>query len=219
VSLGGSAGGAAIDISRKPFLVVVSGPSGAGKSTVVEKVLQASDDTRFSVSLTTRPPRTGEREGDEYSFVDMERFLRARDAGKLIEWAEVHGNLYGTPSAFVEETLAAGKNVLLEIDVQGGLAVKERLPDSVLVFLLPPGLEELEKRLRGRATDDEAVIERRLANALKEYEFHSRYDYIVVNDAVDECAASILAIISAESLRRERTVLKRVTSGKDRSER
>jgi guanylate kinase len=148
----------------------------------------------------------------------MERFLRARDAGELIEWAKVHGNLYGTPSAFVEDTLAAGKNILLEIDVQGGLAVKERMPDSVLVFLLPPSLEELERRLRGRATDDEAVIEQRLANALKEYEFHSRYDYIVVNDAADECAASILAIISAESLRRERAVLKGLTGGWRRSE-
>ena len=214
MSPGESAGGGAIEISRKPFLIVVSGPSGAGKSTVVEKVLEASDDTRFSVSLTTRPPRAGEREGDEYSFVDMERFLRARDAGELIEWAKVHGNFYGTPSAFVEETLASGKNVLLEIDVQGGLSVKERVPDSVLVFLVPPSLKELERRLRGRATDDEAAIEQRLANALKEYEFHSRYDYLVINDDVDGCAASVSAIISAESLRRERTVVKGVTSDK-----
>lgn len=205
-------GGAAINISRKPFLIVVSGPSGAGKSTVVEQVLKRSKNTDLSVSLTTRPPRAGEREGDEYHFVDMERFLRARDGGELLEWAEVHGNLYGTPSSFVEGTLAAGRNVLLEIDVQGGLSVKERVPDAVLVFLLPPSLEELEKRLRGRATDDEAVIKRRLDNALKEYEFHDRYDYIVSNDAVDSCAAGILGIISSESLRRERTVLQEDTS-------
>ena len=205
---GGRTGGRAITISRRPFLIVVSGPSGAGKSTVVEKVLGASKETELSVSLTTRPSRSGERDGDEYHFVDMERFLRARDGGELLEWAEVHGNLYGTPSSFVEEIQAAGKNVLLEIDVQGGLSVKERVPDAVLVFLLPPSLEELEKRLRGRATDDEAVIQRRLDNALKEYEFHDRYDYIVVNDTVDSCATGILGIISAESMRRERTVLR-----------
>lgn len=188
-------------------MVVLSGPSGVGKSTVVEQVLKASKKTELSISLTTRPPRAGESEGNEYHFVDMERFLRARDGGELLEWAEVHGNLYGTPSSFVEETLAAGKNVLLEIDVQGGLSVRERVPDAVLVFLLPPTLKELEKRLRGRATDGDSAIRRRLANALKEYELHDRYDYIVVNDAVDSCAADILEIISAESLRRERTVL------------
>ncbi len=189
-------------------MVVVSGPSGAGKSTVVEQVLKASKETELSISLTTRSPRAGESEGDEYHFVDMERFLRARDGGELLEWAEVHGNLYGTPSSFVEETLAAGKNVLLEIDVQGGLTVRERVPDAVLVFLLPPTLKELEKRLRGRATDGEAAIRRRLDNSLKEYEFHDRYDYIIVNDAVDSCSADILDIISAESLRRERAILR-----------
>jgi guanylate kinase len=191
-------------------VIVVSGPSGAGKSTIVDGVLAASKNTKLSVSLTTRPPRPGEREGEEYRFVDMETFLRARDGGELLEWAEVHGNLYGTPSSFVEETLASGDNVLLEIDVQGGLAVRDRMPDAVLVFLMPPTFDELEKRLRGRATDGDEAIRRRLDNARREFGFHDRYDYIVVNDEVARCTERVLHIISAESLRRERTILQRV---------
>jgi guanylate kinase len=191
-------------------VIVVSGPSGAGKSTIVDGVLAASKNTKLSVSLTTRPPRPGEREGEEYRFVDMETFLRARDGGELLEWAEVHGNLYGTPSSFVEETLASGDNVLLEIDVQGGLAVRDRMPDAVLVFLMPPTFDELEKRLRGRATDGDEAIRRRLDNARREFGFHDRYDYIVVNDEVARCTERVLYIISAESLRRERTILQRV---------
>lgn len=191
-------------------MIVVSGPSGAGKSTIVDGVLAASKNTKLSVSLTTRPPRPGEREGEEYRFVDMETFLRARDGGELLEWAEVHGNLYGTPSSFVEETLASGDNVLLEIDVQGGLAVRDRMPDAVLVFLMPPTFDELEKRLRGRATDGDEAIRRRLDNARREFGFHDRYDYIVVNDEVARCTERVLYIISAESLRRERTILQRV---------
>lgn len=191
-------------------MIVVSGPSGVGKSTIVDGVLAASEDTKLSVSLTTRPPRPGEREGEEYRFVDLETFLGARDRGELLEWAEVHGNFYGTPSPFVEETLASGGNVLLEIDVQGGLSVRDRMPDAVLVFLVPPSLDELERRLRGRGTDGEEAIRRRLDNAKEELDFHDRYDFIVINDDAARCTEQVLHIISAESVRRERTVLQRV---------
>lgn len=196
-----------IVLSRKPFLVVVSGPSGVGKSTVVEGLLQSSDKLRLSVSLTTRPPRQGEREGGEYHFVSRERFLAARDAGELLEWAEVHGNLYGTPLALVERTLSEGLHVLLEIDVQGGLTVKEKVPGAVLVFLLPPSPAELERRLRGRATDEEAVIRRRLGNAGNELSYYKYYDYLVVNTDVGTCTREVLGIVESESLKRDRAVI------------
>jgi guanylate kinase len=197
----------AIVTSRRPFLVVVSGPSGVGKSTVVEGLLRRSDKLKLSVSLTTRAPREGEREGEEYRFVSPERFLAARDAGELLEWAEVHGNLYGTPLSFVERTLSEDLNVLLEIDVQGGLTVKDKMPGAVLIFLLPPSQAELERRLRGRATDDEAVIRRRLGNARKELSYYRYYDYLVVNNDIEECTREVLGIAESESLKRERTVL------------
>ena len=164
---------------------------------------------RLSVSLTTRPPRQGEREGGEYQFVTRERFLAARDAGELLEWAEVHGNLYGSPLAFVERTLSEGLHVLLEIDVQGGLTVKEKMPGAVLIFLLPPSPSELERRLRGRGTDDEEVIQRRLGNAEKELSYYKYYDYLVVNKDVGACAREVLVIVESESLKRDRAVIDR----------
>jgi guanylate kinase len=143
--------------------------------------------------------------GVDYFFVTREEFERRRDAGELLEWAEVHGNLYGTPAGFVAASLAEGVNVLLGIDVQGGTNIKERHPDAVLVFLAPPDLETLRERLRARATDDDAVIRRRLENAKREMEYFNRYDYVVINDDVDRCSDDCLAIIRAEALRKERT--------------
>jgi guanylate kinase len=198
----------AILAARKPFLIVVSGPSGVGKSTVVEGLLERSSKLVLSVSLTTRPPRKGEREGEEYRFVSRDQFLAARDAGELLEWAEVHEYLYGTPIAFVERTLAGGdRNVLLEIDVQGGLTVKEKMPGAVLIFLLPPSFAELERRLRGRATDEDEVIRRRLRNANKELSYYHYYDYLVVNDDVHTCTEHVLGIVASEFLKRERAIL------------
>jgi guanylate kinase len=194
-------------VSRKALLVVVSGPSGVGKSTVVDRVLARVPGFVSSVSVTTRPPRGTERDGFDYFFVTREEFARRREAGDFLEWAEVHGNLYGTPSAFVESKLAAGTGVILEIDVQGGMNVRGRFPDAVLVFVLPPGLEALRERLDGRGTDDETVIRRRLENAKQELALNDRYDYIVVNDDVERCAEDCISIIHAESLRRERTTL------------
>ena len=194
-------------VERKPFLLVVSGPSGVGKSTIARGLLERSDDIDLSISLTTRRARKGEKEGEEYKFVSVEEFEAARERGELLEWAEVHGNLYGTPAAFVRRTLDRGRNVLLEIDVQGGMSVKERMPDAVLIFLLPPSFEELERRLRGRATDDETVIRRRLDNAREELTLFTHYDYLVVNEDVGRCTDEVVGIVSSESLRRSRTKL------------
>jgi guanylate kinase len=194
-------------IFREPLLVVVSGPSGVGKSTVVDRVLARVPGFVASVSVTTRPPRGSERDGFEYFFVTREEFERRRAAGDFLEWAEVHGNLYGTPSAFVESKLAAGTGVILEIDVQGGGSVRSRFPDAVLIFLVPPGIDTLRRRLEGRGTDDEAVILQRLENAKRELARYDRYNYLVVNDDVDRCAEDCVAIIRAEGLRRERTSL------------
>jgi len=194
-----------IRIERRPFLVVLSGPSGVGKSTIVRRLLERSKDLELSVSMTTRPARRDEREGEEYRFVTLDEFRAARDRGELLEWAEVHGNLYGTPAAFVEETLSGGRNVLLEIDVQGGMSVRGRVPEAVLIYLLPPSRAELERRLRGRATDGEDVIRRRLENAERELELYDRYDYLVVNEDVERCAAEVFGIVASEALRRSRT--------------
>jgi len=184
---------------------VVSGPSGAGKSTVVERILERADDIARAVSVTTRKPRGEEHDGDDYVFVTPGEFARKRDGGMLLEWAEVHGNLYGTRTEEVERELAAGRKVLLEIDVQGGMSVKGKASSAVLIFLLPPSWEMLEKRLRGRGTDSDETIRRRLANAMEEMRLGGRYDYLVVNDDLETCVSQVLGIIGSESLRRERT--------------
>lgn len=193
-----------IIVSRKPFIIVISGPSGTGKSTIADSVMAAGENLYRSVSFSTRPPRGEERNGREYRFLPREEFIRRRDAGELLEWAEVYGNLYGTPADSVDEKLEGGINVLLEIDVQGGMSVKEKRPDTVLIFLLPPSIEELERRLRERGTDEDGVIRRRLENARRELSFYDRYDYLVVNDEVEACADAVLSVIRSESLRRER---------------
>jgi guanylate kinase len=186
-----------VTVSRRPFIVVVSGPSGVGKTTVVERVLERRTGIRRSVSMTTRAPRGGERDGVDYLFVSEEEFIRAREAGELLEWAQVHERWYGTPVARVEESLAAGSIVVLEIDVQGGMIVREKRPGAVLIFLLPPSLDHLERRLRGRGTDDEEVVRRRLATAEWELAFFDRYDYLVMNDEVERAAEEVVRIVDA----------------------
>jgi len=197
----------AINVTRKPFIVVISGPSGVGKSTVVDRVLEHFPNFVQSISVTTRSPRGSERDGEDYFFVTREEFMKRRDEGELLEWAEVHDHLYGTPAAFVGKKLAEGTSVILEIDVQGGMSVKNRYPDAVLIFLMPPSYSDLKARLAGRATDDDEVIRKRLENAKREITFYRKYDYIVVNDDLVRCTDDALAVIRAETLLGERSVV------------
>ncbi len=172
-------------MSKRGNLFVISGPSGVGKGTLVAK-LADEDDIWVSVSATTRAPRAGEVEGRSYFFMSRDAFLEKVEKGGFIEWAEYSGNCYGTPKDKVDEQLDAGRDVILEIEVQGALQVKELLPDTKLIFIEPPSLEVLEKRLRGRGTESEEAIARRLRTAKVELDEKMKYDYTLVNDDLEE---------------------------------
>ncbi len=172
---------------RLGFIFVLCAPSGTGKSTLVHRLLQEFPRFNFSVSCTTRAPRVGEHDGIDYHFLSKEDFLRQKEAGKFAEWAEVHGQLYGTPYAPVRALLEAGKDVLFDVDVQGAKQLRQSFPNGLFVFLLPPNIQELERRLRDRATDSEESIVQRLHNARKELLASKDFDYWVVNDTLD-CA-------------------------------
>jgi guanylate kinase len=182
-------------------VIVVSAPSGAGKTTILARVLRDLGGIRFSVSHTTRAPRGAERDGVEYHFVDLPAFERLREAGGLLEWAEVHGNLYGTGVAEIERARAAGVDILLDLDVQGASQVRDRVKDAVTVFILPPSYEVLEHRLRGRGQDDEASIRRRLAAAGREIDAFEKYDFAIVNDELDACVEELKSIVRAARCR------------------
>jgi guanylate kinase len=186
---------------RAPVVIVVSAPSGAGKSSVLARVLEDTPGLRFSVSHTTRAPRGSERDGREYHFVERAAFLRLRDANGLLEWAEVHGNLYGTGLAEIERARAEGRDLLLDLDVQGAEQVRAKIKDAVTVFVLPPSYEVLEARLRGRGEDDEAAIRRRLAVAGREIDAFERYDYAIVNEDLEACAEELKSIVRAARCR------------------
>jgi len=186
------------------LLVVISGPSGAGKGTVVKELLKEHNYT-FSVSATTRLPRTGEADGREYFFVTKEDFIKLLTEDALLEHAEYVNNYYGTPRKYVEEQINSGKVVVLDIEVVGALQVKEKFPDAILVFLLPPTLEELSRRLNSRNTEDAAVIQQRLQKSKEELTLVEHYNYIVVNDEVYLAVDKIKAIVTAERLKPARS--------------
>ena len=186
---------------EKGKLFVISGPSGAGKSTVVFKAMKGRDDLCFSTSVTTRAPRPGETDGKEYFFVDHARFLDMVKNDELLEHAEYVSNFYGTPRAYVEEQMALGKNVLLDIEVKGARQVHEKMPGAVMIFVVPPSLQELERRLRGRGTDSGEAIEGRLIRARQEYAEADFYNYLLINDDAEQAAARLCAIIDAEHCR------------------
>jgi guanylate kinase len=178
-------------------LFVICAPSGAGKSTLVARLLAAVPGLGFSVSWTTRPPRPGEQDGREYRFTDETRFRVKAAEGAFLEWAEVHGRLYGTARADVEQALAAGRDLLLDIDVQGAEQVRRAPLPSVSIFILPPDRATLEARLRGRGTEDEATLARRLGNAAREIARWKEFDCLVVNDDLDRASAELAAIVVA----------------------
>ncbi|MBQ5406414.1 MAG: guanylate kinase [Oscillospiraceae bacterium] len=188
-------------MQEKGRLIVISGPSGAGKSTVVFKAIRDRQDFCFSTSVTTRAPRPGEVDGREYFFIDRERYDQMVLQDELLEHAEYVSNGYGTPRFFVEQKLSEGMNVVLDIEIQGARQVREKMPEAVLVFVIPPSMEELRRRLVGRGTDSPEAIEGRLLRAREEYAEADFYDYLIVNDDADEAAADFSAIVRAEHLR------------------
>lgn len=182
----------------KGLLVVVSGFSGAGKGTLMKELVHRYDNYALSVSATTRAPRPGEKEGKDYFFVSQEAFENMIDNDELVEYAKYVGNYYGTPRTFVEEQLENGKDVILEIEIQGALKIKKKFPNTVLIFIAPPSAEELRRRLMGRGTETEEVILARLRRAEDESEGVEAYDYILINDNIDTCTEKLHNLIQAE---------------------
>lgn len=179
-------------------LFVISGPSGVGKGTLIKKIFSHIPDLQYSVSVTTRKPRKEEHEGIDYFFVDEETFKRYIKEHKFAEWAKVHGDYKGTLMSTIVETLSEGKNLILEIDVQGALEIKNKFPEGVFIFIAPPSREKLEARLRGRGTEDEKSLKKRLNDARGEMEYSKYYNYIVVNDELEIAAQELKAIIMSE---------------------
>jgi guanylate kinase len=192
-------------VARRGIMLVLSSPSGAGKSTIARHMLNDFDSLELSVSVTTRAKRGSEIEGVHYRFVSERQFNRMRDSDELLEWAKVHGNFYASPRDPVEKALAEGRDVLFDIDWQGGLQLIEKArTDVVSVFILPPSMEELHGRLKRRAEDSPDVIERRLANAIEEIPHWREYDYVVINDKLERAFRQVESIMIAERLRRDR---------------
>ncbi|AEV69312.1 guanylate kinase [Acetivibrio clariflavus] len=197
---------------REGLLVVVSGPSGTGKGTVLSCIRQKENRIKFSVSATTREPRSGEVDGVNYFFKTTEEFEAMIENGELIEWVKYCDNYYGTPKKYVADTIKSGYDCLLEIEVEGALNIKKIYPDCVSIFILPPSFEELRRRIESRGTEKPEVIEKRMEKALKEMNYVDRYDYVVVNDDIEKAVDSIRYILASEKLKfsRNRDILKTI---------
>lgn len=196
-------------MTDRGLLIVLSGPSGVGKGTVRKAVFDdPTTSFEYSISMTTRKPRDGEVDGVDYYFRTKEQFEQAIQDGKMLEYAQYVGNYYGTPLDYVEEILADGKDVFLEIEVQGALQVRQAMPDGIFIFLTPPDLSELKNRIIGRGTESMDVVEERMTEARKEIEMMNSYDYAVVNDIVDNAVQKIKGIVQTEHLKIERVVHK-----------
>jgi guanylate kinase len=197
--------GKVVNIARRGLMLVISSPSGAGKSTIARNVLEADPTMSMSVSVTTRQRRPSEIEGVHYHFISHKEFERLKQSDALLEWAEVHGNFYGTPREAAENAMAEGRDMLFDIDWQGAQQLQEKMPaDVVSIFILPPTMDELQSRLNRRAEDSAEVIATRLANARAEIAHWREYDYVVVNDDLNRAFTSVKAIVEAERLRRDR---------------
>lgn len=193
-------------MSNKGSLFILSAPSGTGKTSLAHRLLPLVGRMTFSVSHTTRPSRRGEVDGKEYFFVDESEFRRMIELGQFLEWAQVYGNYYGTSRAFVEGRLAEGLDVLLDIDIQGAFKVRDLVPAAVTIFVLPPSYRELEERLRGRGLDDEEVIRKRLEIARSEIRHYADYQYLVINQDLEQSTAELAAIVTATRCRVSRRV-------------
>lgn len=197
--------GIAARIRQRGLMIVLSSPSGAGKSTIARNLLESDPSLSLSVSVTTRPRRGSEIEGRHYYFRNVREFEAMRDTDALLEWAEVHGNFYATPREPVENALAAGRDMLFDIDYQGATQMREKVrADMVSIFILPPSMAALKERLRRRAEDGEETIAQRLRNAAVEIEHWVEYDYVIVNEDLDRAFSQVQAIVTAERLRRDR---------------
>lgn len=190
-----------VKIMDKGTVIVISGPSGVGKGTVVKELLKSPEKFALSISATTRKPRNGDINGVNYFFLTVDEFKEKIEKGLILEYAEYCGNYYGTPKEYVEQCINSGKDVILEIDVKGAMNIKKNMPNAVEIFIMPPSRKELESRLRGRNTETEDVIKSRLEKAIDEMKQSDKYDYIVVNNTVEQCVNNINNIITVEKMK------------------
>ena len=195
-------------MKRTGILIVVSGFSGAGKGTLMKRLLERYDNYALSISMTTRLPRPGEEHGKHYFFVDRDEFEKHIEDDGFIEYADYCGNYYGTPRAYVEKCLEEGRDVILDIEIQGAIKIKNKFPDAVLVFVTPPDAGELKRRLMGRGTETEDVIRKRLSRAVEEAQGIENYDYIVVNDELEKCVEDIHAIVIASHCKVQKSIVR-----------